>query len=163
MPFCPMVGWYTDPERDYAINSAITGSITVTKTGRASIATDKLQTQGKHLECVISGYVKKILETEAEDQPEGKAWHYGLIIVRPGKEKLSDSEIVDFISFHRDPKIQTKLPSVSRNDISAYNKVFEDKVLKELAVREALPPEEASVSTVPPPILSKVSGTQDRY
>ena len=97
--------------------------------GRAYIATDKLEQRGKHLECAVNNYVKKILDEEAEDQPEGKAQHYGLIILRPGKKKLSASRVVDFISFYRDPKIKRKLPTRSRYGITAYNKVFEKLVL----------------------------------
>ena len=88
------------------------------------------QSLGEHLECAVADYVKTILEKEAEGQ-EGEVRHYGLIIVRPGKEKLSDSEVVDFISFHRDPRINTKQPTASRNDITAYNTVFEKLVLEQ--------------------------------
>jgi hypothetical protein len=143
MRYCPIWRWYMypdDPRKDYAINSAITGSIEVIpKSGRANIATDNLQSRGEHLECAISPYVKKILDAEAEGQPEGKARHYGLIIVRPGKEKeLSKSEVVDFISFHRDPKIPTPGPTATRYDLSTYNKVFEELVLKETPPSTAL-------------------------
>ena len=133
MPYCPIFGWYNykDPNLNYAINSVITGSIKpVGKTNRAHIATDKLQTLGKHLECAISPYVKKVLEEEAEGQ-KGKVRHYGLIIVRPGKNKLSASKVVDFISFHRHPKKQTSQPTPMQYGISAYNEVFEEKVLEE--------------------------------
>lgn len=147
MPYCPIWRWYVYPrgsrELDYAINSAITGSIKVTKSGRANIATDKLQSLGEHLECAVADYVKTILEKEAEGQ-EGEVRHYGLIIVRPGKEKLSDSEVVDFISFHRDPRVNTKQPTASRNDISAYNEVFEELFLEELQP-STRPPVEAGV------------------
>jgi hypothetical protein len=137
MGFCPIWRWYEYPydprepgkkEKDYPINSAITGSIKITN-GRAYIATDKLEQRGKHLECAVNNFVKKILDEEAEDQPKGKARHYGLIILRPGKKKLSASKVVDFISFYRDPKIKRKLPTRLRYGISAYNKVFEELVL----------------------------------
>jgi len=133
MPYCPIWKWYVypgSPELDYAINSAITGSIKVTETNgvsRATIATDNLKKRGRDLQCAVNNKVKEILDKEAKGQ-EGEVQHYGLIIVRPGKENLSDSEVVDFISFHRDPKIKTERPTASRYDISAYNKVFEDLV-----------------------------------
>jgi hypothetical protein len=73
----------------------------------------------------VNAYVKKIFEEE------GAAQDYGLIIVRPGKEELSDSTVVDFISFHRHPKVYTKTPTVSRYGISAYTEVFDTLALKE--------------------------------
>ena len=121
-----------NPEKDYAINSAITGSIEVIpNSDRANIATDELKKQGKHLECAVTDYVKEIINKEAEGQ-NGKVRHYGLIIVRPGKEnELRKSEVVDFISFHRDPKIPTDQPTDLRYDLSIYNKVFEELVRKQ--------------------------------
>ncbi len=134
MAYCPIWRWYMDPsdpdnpEKNYAINSAITGSIEVIpKSGRAKIATDR-----EHLDCDINPKVKKILDKEAEGQPGGKAQHYGLIIVRPGKEKeLSKSEVLDFISFHRDPEKATPGPTSTRYNLSKYNEVFEELVRKE--------------------------------
>jgi hypothetical protein len=123
---------YGDGRPDYPINSAITGSIEIIpNSNRAKIATDELKNEGKHLECAVSDYVKDVLNKEAEGQ-NGNVRHYGLIIVRPGKEKeLSKSEVLDFISFHRDPKVQTEKPTDKRYDLSMYNKVFEERVRKE--------------------------------
>lgn len=150
MPYCPIWKWYVYPpesgELDYAINSAITGSIKVTETNgvsRATIATDNLKKRGRDLQCAVHNKVKEILDKEAKGQ-EGEVQHYGLIIVRPGKENLSDSEVVDFISFHRDPKIKTNAPPRLRYDISAYNTVFEELVLEQ-AQPTTRPPVEAGV------------------
>jgi hypothetical protein len=151
MPYCPIWRWYVYPgsrELDYAINSAITGSIerVIDKggkdTGLVNIATDNLKESGQYLQCAVTDAVKDILEKEAKGQT-GEVQHYGLIIVRPGKEKLSDSEVVDFISFHRDPRINTKQPTASRNDITAYNTVFEKLVLEQQP--STRPPVEAGV------------------
>jgi hypothetical protein len=136
MATCPIWRWYMYPpgsgKPDYAINSAIIGSIElIPNSDRAKIATDALKSDGKHLECAISDEAREVLNKEAEGQ-NGKVRHYGLIIVRPGKEKeLSKSEVRDFISFHRDPKVPTEKPTIERYDLSKYNEVFEDLVRKQ--------------------------------
>ena len=130
MPYCPMWKWYKyeDSVPDYPINSAITGSIKVTETGEVLVATDNLEKSGRHLQCAANAKVKTILALEAKGQ-KGEVRHYGLIIIQPGKDKLSaGSEVVDFISFHRDPKIKTDVPPHLPYDMSAYNKVFEEEL-----------------------------------
>jgi len=149
MPYCPIWKWYVYPNNpglDYVINSAITGSIKVTETNgvsRATIATDKLMKSGRGVQCAVNDKVKEILDKEAEGQ-KGEVQHYGLIIVRPGENNLSDSEVVDFISFHRHPTDQTAEATPLRYDISAYNTVFEELVLKQ-AQPSTRPPVEAGV------------------
>lgn len=154
MPYCPIWKWYVYPrdkngiavKSDYVINSAITGSIKVKETNgvsRATIATDNLKERGMYLQCAVNNDVKEILYKEAEGQ-KGEVQHYGLIIIRPGKEKLSESEVVDFISFHRHPTNQTAEPTPSRYDISEYNTVFEELVLEQ-AQPSTRPPVEAGV------------------
>lgn len=151
MVYCPIWKWYVNPpgsrELDYAINSVITGSIRITETdgvSRAIIATDNLEKRGMCLQCAVNNNVKEILYKEAKGQ-KGEVQHYGLIIVRPGKEKLSDSEVVDFISFHRHPTNQSVEPTPSRYDISAYNRVFEELVVLEQPQSSCQPPIEAAV------------------
>lgn len=156
---CPIFKWYEeDGERGaFAINSIVEGSITLisTKTPKkeeykARIVTYELEKRQKFFECAVDPYVMKVLEEEAENQPKGKARHYGLIIIQPGREKLSDSIVVDFISFHRHPTAYVKGPTVSRYGISAYTEVFDTLALKELALKEEQQSKKRIEGNLPP-------------
>lgn len=140
MPICPILKWYMTPTGEplYAINSVVEGSITLEapKTENDNytvrIVTNELEKHHKFLECAVDEKARKVLEKEAQHQPNRKAQHYGLIIVKPGAEKLVDSTVVDFISFHRHPTDFTNEPTTSRYGISAYNEVFDRLALGEL-------------------------------
>lgn len=143
---CSIWRWYERGRDPFAINSVVEGSIALIenpKKGKkekgkykARIITYELEKRQKYFECAVSDYVKKVLEYEAEYQPDGEGQHYGLIIVRPGRPKLADSIVMDFISFHRHPVVDTDQPTVSRYGISTYNEVFEARALKEGALKK---------------------------
>lgn len=140
MPICPILKWYMTPEGEplYAINSVVEGSITLepptTENGKHTvrIITNGLEKHHKFFECAVDDTARQVLEKEAQHQPNRRAQHYGLIIVKPGSKKLADSIVVDFISFHRHPTDFTNEPTASRYGISAYNEVFERLALEEL-------------------------------
>lgn len=142
MPICSQWKWYMTPTGEplYAINSVVEGSITLeppnTENGKykytVRIVTSELERQHKFFECAIDDYARKILEKEAQYQPSRKAQHYGLIIVKPGFKRLTDSTVVDFISFHRHPADFTNEPTTARYGISSYNEVFNKLALEEL-------------------------------
>lgn len=145
MPICPILKWYMTPAGEplYAINSVVEGSITLqtpkTENGTYTvrIVTNELEKYHKFIECSVDDYAKKVLEKEAQHQPNRKAQHYGLIILEPGSKKLGDSTVVDFISFHRHPTDFTDEPTTSRYGISAYNEVFDRLALEELDHKKA--------------------------
>ncbi|MCS6302421.1 MAG: hypothetical protein H8K07_01950 [Nitrospira sp.] len=147
---CSIWRWYEGEgkrEKPFAINSVVEGSITLIKLPKngkkeegeykARIITYELEKRQKYFECAVDDYARQVLEKEAEYQPKGKTQHYGLIIVRPGRPNLVDSMVMDFISFHRHPVVDTEKPTTSRYGISAYNEVFETRALKELALKDA--------------------------
>lgn len=147
---CSIWRWYEGDgkrEKPFAINSVVEGSlalITTPKKGKkekdeykARIITYELEKRQKYFECAVSDYVKEVLEKEAGYQSKGKTQHYGLIIVKPGRPNLADSIVMDFISFHRHPVVDTEKPTTSRYGIATYNEVFETRALKELALKDA--------------------------
>jgi hypothetical protein len=142
MPICSQWKWYMTPTGEplYAINSVVEGSITLEtpkpENGKheytVRIVTNELEKHHKFLECAVDDYARTVLEKEAQYQPNRRAQHYGLIIVKPGSKKLTDSTVVDFISFHRHPTDFTNEPTTSRYGLSVYNEVFNKLALEEL-------------------------------
>ena len=132
---CPMFKWYEGErggESELPINSVIEGSLIIPKKGNARIVTRELERYGKDFECALDSNVRKIFGRAGVDQD------YGLIIFLPGEYgKLSESKVVDFISFHRHPSRYTKKPTSSRFGITDYTEVFDALALKELGDKEA--------------------------
>lgn len=147
---CSIWRWYEEDKKrglePFAINSVVEGFITLIGTPtkgkrkkgeyKARIITSELEKRETYFECAVGDHAKKVLEYEAGYQSKGETQHYGLIIVRPGLPKLADSIVVDFISFHRHPVVDTKEPTTSRYGISTYNEVFEARALKERALKK---------------------------
>ena len=135
MPICPILKWYTykddtGRERAFPINSVIEGTLTIGENERARIDTAGLEKYETFFECAVNGHVKEMFEKAGVDHD------YGLIILRPEK-KFSQSEVVDFISFHRHPTAYLDRPTASRFGISAYNEAFEKEVLKEASIPDS--------------------------
>lgn len=110
------------------MNSAIECSIAITKDGKARLVTYALEQEGLCLECEVTDNVRELLKEM--DVPEG-SYDNGLVILSPG-EKISDSTVVDFISYHRHPEIYIKDGSTAwRYGLSTYTEVFTALVRKE--------------------------------
>ncbi len=163
---CSIWRWYPAKDRKpaFSINSVVEGSITLIETPKKKkngeneynvrIITYELEKRREYFECAVDDHARQVLEKEteyhpdekeAEHHPDGEAWHYGLIIVKPGQPNLADSIVKDFISFHRHPVVDTEKPTSSRYGISTYNEVFETRADKEKALKK-LDPKKAKQS-----------------
>ena len=130
-----MFKWYTEGypgtlpgEKPFPISSVIEGALVLPdpKDNMAHIVTYELEQQGRYLECAISDQVRTLFEKARVTQD------YGLIILQPGEDdRLKNSTVLDFISFHRHPTRYTPRPTGSRYGISDYTKQFEKMVLGE--------------------------------
>lgn len=154
---CSIWRWYPAKDRKpaFPINSVVEGSITLIETPKKKkngkneynvrIITYELEKRREYFECAVDDHARQVLEKETEYHPDGEAWHYGLIIVKPGQPNLADSIVKDFISFHRHPVVDTEKPTSSRYGISTYNEVFETRADKEKALKK-LDPKKAKQS-----------------
>lgn len=129
---CPMFKWYTEGygEKPFPISSVIEGALILPekKNNLAHIVTYELEQQGTYLECAISDQVRTLFEKAGVTQD------YGLIILQPGEDdRLRNSTVLDFISFHRHPTRYTQMPTGSRYGISDYTKQFDKMVLGDVS------------------------------
>ncbi|MDR4469594.1 MAG: hypothetical protein MRJ68_15085 [Nitrospira sp.] len=110
------------------MNSVVECSIAITEDGRARLVTYEFEKNGLCLECEVTDSVKELLKEMGV--PEG-SFDNGLVIFSPG-EKMSESKVVDYISYHRHPEFYIKEgPTSWRYGISTYTEVFNALVRKE--------------------------------
>lgn len=118
------------------INSIVECSLAITKDCKARIATSELEKDGLVFECAVTDNVVKIFQEQGVPRD---IYDYGLVVLSPG-ERIAESEVVDFISFHRHPEYEVEEPTSTRYGISSYTEAFDKLVRKQEAFIQAYPP-----------------------